>query len=146
MQLRDRFAAPARLQYGAICYRASETTDGEIEILLITSRETGRWVIPKGWPMKKRKECAVAAREAFEEAGVRGSVGDVPVGRFSYRKVMKDGAAVRCVVQVYPLRVTALEEDFPERDQRTLSWFKPTDAAERVAEPQLRSLIRAFRP
>ncbi len=73
-----------RVQYAALPYRI--TKPGVLEFMLITSRGTGRWIIPKGWPMKGRKPPKAAAREAFEEAGLRGEIGGKAVGSFTYEK------------------------------------------------------------
>ncbi len=128
------------MQYAALPYRLGKG----LEILLITSRETGRWVIPKGWPMKGRKPHAVAAREAMEEAGVRGKVGKTALGAYPYAKRLANGAALDCTVEVYPLAVGRQMKQWPEQAERTLGWFSPVDAARVVDEPRLASLIEAF--
>ncbi|WP_319005723.1 NUDIX hydrolase [Pararhizobium sp. BT-229] len=87
-------------QYGALCYRRTEPLR-EVEALLITSRDTNRWVIPKGWPMPGKEPHEVAAREAFEEAGVRGKAKKKPLGYFSYLKKLDDGSMALCLVQVH---------------------------------------------
>jgi 8-oxo-dGTP pyrophosphatase MutT (NUDIX family) len=74
--------------------------------MLVTSRGTGRWIIPKGWPMKRKAPYAAAAREALEEAGVVGQIGREPIGSFSHKKLLKEGGVVVCEVQVFPLEVT----------------------------------------
>jgi len=130
----------AGLQYAALPYRVG---DG-LEILLITSRETGRWVLPKGWPMKGKAAHAAAAREALEEAGVRGKVGKSAVGRYTYGKRLSNGAVLTCTVEVYPLAVERQMSRWREQGQRTLSWFSPQDAANLVDEAELASLIEAF--
>lgn len=137
------FIRPAPLQYAALCYR--RTGHGQ-EILLITSRGTGRWVLPKGWSMKKKSGSGAAAREAYEEAGAVGQIGQQPVGTFEYRKWLRGGLPVQCIVRVYPLEVERLEDDFPEKDQRQRQWFSPQQASELVEEPQLQALIRRFCP
>ena len=63
--------------------------------MLVTSRGTGRWIIPKGWPMKRKAPHAAAAREALEEAGVVGEVQSSPLGSYSYEKRLKKGARYR---------------------------------------------------
>lgn len=97
--------------------------DGSIEVLLITSRDSGRWVIPKGWPMRKKKPHQVARQEAWEEACVRGRVGKKAWGHYTYMKKLDDGELVPAVVQVHLLDVAQMEDDFPERQQRRLAWF-----------------------
>ena len=83
--------------------------------MLVTSRETGRWIIPKGWPKKRKTPYASAAREALEEAGVVGKVGKDPIGSYSYKKRLKNGAVVACDVQVFPLKVKRQQTSWPER-------------------------------
>ena len=146
-ELRLLFGRPPRVQFGALCYRHKPCKNGSrTEILLITSRDTGRWVIPKGWPMDGRTAPEVAEREAFEEAGIRGVIAQDAVGRFAYGKVMQGGLAVRCIVQVHAMEVRSCEKKFPERKQRQLGWFAPEDAAARVAEPGLKKLLSSFDP
>jgi len=144
-ELRLLFGRPPRVQFAALCYRRKKKKGGH-EILLITSRDTGRWVTPKGWPMKGRSAAEVAEREAFEEAGMRGHVGTEPIGRFVYAKSMHGGLKVRCIVQVHPMEVTGTEKNFPEKRQRRSAWLTPDEAAQRVAEPGLKTIIRTFKP
>jgi 8-oxo-dGTP pyrophosphatase MutT (NUDIX family) len=132
----------ARNQMGALCWRMRGTRP---EILLITSRDTGRWVIPKGWPMSDMSSADAAAREAWEEAGVEGSAG-AALGFFAYRKGLPDRAAVPCVVEVFALRVDRLADRYPEKGQRRRKWFSPEKAAKKVEEPGLRALILGFAP
>jgi len=128
------------LQYAALPYRMG----AQLEILLITSRETGRWVLPKGWPMKNKKPHAAAKREAMEEAGLLGKIGKTSIGSYHYDKRLPNDAVLTCTVEVYPLAVERQMEQWPEQDQRTQTWFSPDAAADAVAEPELARLIRAF--
>jgi 8-oxo-dGTP pyrophosphatase MutT (NUDIX family) len=128
------------LQYAALPYRVAE----EIEILLVTSRETQRWVIPKGWPMKAKKPHAAAAREALEEAGVSGKIAKTPFGAYRYVKRLKNGAPLVCSVDVFPLQVVRQRKRWPEQHQRTAHWFTVAEAAESVDEPELQALIARF--
>jgi len=137
------FRRPPRQQYAALCYRQKKKT-GELEVLLLTSRDTGRWVIPKGWPMPGKLSHEVAAREAYEEAGVRGTVETAPLGTFSYEKMLKDGIEVPCRVQVYALEVSELVKNFKEKGERSVEWVSSDEAVRRVREPELRDLILAF--
>lgn len=134
---------PPRQQYAAICHRRAKKT-GDLEVLLLTSRDTGRWVIPKGWPMEGKKAHAVAEREAFEEAGVRGNADKEPFGFFHYEKKLRSGVKVMCRVQVHLLQVADLVKNFPERESRTLEWVTPEEARLRVNEPELKELFSAF--
>lgn len=130
-----------RRQVGALPFRHGG--DGKTKILLVTSRESRRWVIPKGWPMKGRKPFEAAAREAYEEAGLRGAVGKRPIGLYLYQKRLRNLDTVLCQVKVFPLEVRKQLKHFPEARQRELRWFTPSDAAEAVSEPGLAALIRA---
>lgn len=130
------------LQYGALPWRRG--TDGEREILLISSRETQRWVIPKGWPIDGLSPQESARREAFEEAGVSGQIAASPLGSYPYAKRLRDGASAMVTVTVFALEVTASHEAWPEKGQRRLRWMACGEAAAAVAEPELRQLIMEF--
>lgn len=136
-------AAPRRQQHGALCWRRK---GGELQILLITSRDTGRWVLPKGWPHRGLAPAESAAAEAWEEAGVRGRAAPVPVGRFLYLKRLDSGPPAPCMVEVHAIEVETLEKRYPERRQRQRKWFTPPEAAARVAEPGLQALLAGFVP
>ncbi|WBU63978.1 NUDIX hydrolase [Paracoccus aerodenitrificans] len=127
---------PPVLQVGAIC-RHVQTR----EILLITSRGTGRWIIPKGWPMSGLSVAGAAAQEAWEEAGVRGTVSPRSVGRYGYDKWQEQGFSIYIQVQVHLIEVERLEDDFPESEERTRQWFPVAKAAELVDEPGLKELL-----
>ena len=129
-----------RMQYGVLPYRLAE--DGHLEVMLVTSRETRRWVVPKGWPIKKLKPHLSAEREAFEEAGLRGKVSTRAVGSYHYNKRLKAGTTVTCEVELFPLEVRKQEETWPEKDQRDQRWFGLDDAAAAVVEPELGDLLR----
>jgi 8-oxo-dGTP pyrophosphatase MutT (NUDIX family) len=141
-ELELMFRRPPKQQFGAICYRPiSDGNTSDIEVLLITSRDTGRWVIPKGWPMGSKKSHAVAEREAYEEAGVKGKAEKDSFGSFIYDKAMPGGLKVPCEVKVYLLRVNELLESYPEKGTRKLEWVSCEEAANRVREPQLKRLF-----
>lgn len=131
-----------RLQYAALPWRVNE--DNGVEILLVTSRDTKRWVVPKGWPMKGRKPHIVAAIEAQQEAGIHGKIEKVKLGDFEYEKRMKGGASVDCLVEIFSLRVERQRKKWPEKSQRVTYWFPYAIAAQQVDEPRLRELILAF--
>jgi 8-oxo-dGTP pyrophosphatase MutT (NUDIX family) len=137
---RRQKAADCRGQIGALCWRMHRA---KVEVLLITSRDTGRWVIPKGWPMEGLSEAEAAAIEAWEEAGVRGDINADSIGSFVYDKVISPNEVIPCTVAVFALRVAALHTDFPERKQRRRKWFSAGKAAGKVAEPELRQLLKA---
>lgn len=129
----------ARRQYAALPLTAGD--DGERLVMLVTSRETRRWVIPKGNPEAGLEPHALAAKEAFEEAGLVGEVGREPVGRYRYAKRLRGGGAVLCEVEVFPLAVERQLEDWPERGQRERRWFAPAEAATLVDEGGLVALL-----
>jgi 8-oxo-dGTP pyrophosphatase MutT (NUDIX family) len=131
-----------RAQYAAVPWRKGE--DG-IEVLLLTSRETRRWVLPKGWPIKGLKPGPSAAQEAFEEAGVSGKVTKKPIGVYHYDKRLRSGRSQHVRVSVFPLEVTTELEEFPEVGQREKEWLPPKEAAVRVDEPELKTLLAGFR-
>jgi len=137
------FRRPKRTQYAALCYRRTKK-DGQLEILLVTSRDTGRWVIPKGWPMGSKASFVVAETEAREEAGVKGIVEHDPLGSFGYSKTMDAGLALPCEVQVHAMEVTGSCKDYKEKGVRKLEWVSPQEAASRVAESGLKKIILAF--
>ena len=120
--------------------------EGRIRVLLVTSRETRRWVIPKGWAEESLAPSALAAKEAFEEAGAIGEVSLKPIGTFSYSKRLKDGSRLICQVGVFQMMVVHLLEDWPERRERERKWFMPADAAKLVAEAGLADLLRTLVP
>lgn len=136
-----RSARSETRQVAALPWRLGE--DG-LQILMITSRETRRWVIPKGGRMTGKTDPEAAAIEAMEEAGVQGSVAQSPFGQFRYDKRLKSGAERPCVVAVYPLRVLIQLGGWPEAHQRERRWMSPDEAAAAVDEPDLARLISAF--
>jgi 8-oxo-dGTP pyrophosphatase MutT (NUDIX family) len=132
-----------RVQYGALPYRF--TSNAELEILLLTTRQSKRWIIPKGWPIKGLRAAKSAAREAFEEAGVRGRLGAKSVGVFAYNKVLdENGVRVNCEVRVFPLLVKRQSETWPEIEQRVVRWVAPDKALALIEEPELKALVAAF--
>jgi len=131
------------LQCAALPWRM---VDGEPRVLLITTRRTHRWIVPKGWPEPDRPLHEQAAFEAWEEAGVRGDVSVHPIGGFGYDKVRKNGKIRPLYVRVFPLAVTEEVADWPEAHERQRRWFARAEAAEAVQEPELKTLLAAFQP
>jgi len=132
-------------QIAALPYRnVGQGLRAPVQILLVTSRGSGRWVIPKGNFANNIVPHAAAAQEAEEEAGVRGAVCPTPLGRYRYRKLKGSGASLMADVEVFPLAVTQELRDWKERKQRERRWFSLSEAARAVDEPDLRDLIRSF--
>ncbi|MDO5621251.1 MAG: NUDIX hydrolase [Paracoccus sp. (in: a-proteobacteria)] len=143
--LRDRLGSflgrpPHAMQVGALCLNRPRDM-----VLLITSRGTGRWIIPKGWPMPGHSLAEAAAQEAWEEAGVRGTLSPAEHGRYHYDKKQDSGFSVPIEVAVFAIEVQELATHFPEEHERHRQWFTPEAAAERVDETELKQLLRALR-
>ena len=132
-----------RTQFAALPWRM---TDGGVEVLLITSRETRRWVIPKGWPIKGLKSRDTAAQEAFEEAGVTGTIAKKALGQFHYDKRLRSGRLQHVRVQVFALNVLQEHAAWPEQTQRDKQWLSAAEASLLVEEPELQELMSAFAP
>ena len=133
---------PAAVQVAALCYR--ETSVGK-QVLLITSRDTGRWIVPKGWPIKGKNGAESALQEAWEEAGVkRAEVKQKPIGTYAYDKGLGGGDSVEVLTHVYLTEVKELSEDYPEADERERVWIAPGEAANRVDEPELKDILNTF--
>ena len=132
-------------QVAALCWRHSPKRNSQLEILLITSLNSKRWIVPKGWPEAELSAAENAAREAFEEAGVTGKVGPQPIGTYHYLKEKKDGGGRPCSVDVFALAVTKQSDDWPEKNVRQLAWMPLEQAAAQISEPGLRQIIRNFR-
>src|SRR5215212_1967972 len=133
-----------RSQVGALPFQVD--SEGQLRVMLITSRETRRWVIPKGWPVRGLKPHRAAEREAYEEAGLKGRIGKVAVGVYAYEKRLANGVAVPCEVSVFPLQVTSQRKRWPEMGQRDGRWLSPDEAADLVQEDGLQHLLRGFNP
>jgi 8-oxo-dGTP pyrophosphatase MutT (NUDIX family) len=115
--------------------------DGRFEVLLITSRNGGRWLLPKGWPSGERSLAEAARREAEEEAGVVGALHATSIGTYSYTKQMPEGYRVRCSVFVYPMLVLHHRLAWPEKSQRAMRWCRLADAARLVEDRGLARLL-----
>jgi 8-oxo-dGTP pyrophosphatase MutT (NUDIX family) len=127
------------IQYAALPYRIEGR---QVEVMLITSRGTQRWVIPKGWPMQGLRPQDAAATEAVEEAGLLGELEEQPIGAYRYAKQLKAGRAIDVQVIVFALRVTGQADEWKEQSERSWRWFRYRRAAGLVAEPGLKRLIR----
>jgi 8-oxo-dGTP pyrophosphatase MutT (NUDIX family) len=135
-------AKTPNIQFAALPYR--RLTNAAIEVMLITSRDTGRWVIPKGWQGEGLAGHDTAEREAREEGGLVGRMGEHPLGRYRYRKRLADGSSVACTVEVFALEVERQLKSWPERKERRTQWFMLREAAAAVAEPDLAAMIRSL--
>lgn len=113
---------------------------GELQVMLVTSRETKRWVVPKGWPWPKLANYKAAAGEAWEEAGIRGQMTKAKLGSYQYEKRQKR-RSVPVKVLAYLMTVTEQARIWPEAAQRRRAWFSIDKAAEAVTEPELKALI-----
>ncbi len=133
--------SPAHIQAAALPWRMAKSGP---EVLLVTSRQTGRWILPKGWPDTGEPLARCAEREAFEEAGIRGRTSGDDIGSYFYGKASPSGLIRRCEVFVFPLEISETEKRWPEKSVRDRRWLKPSEAAKRVAEPALAELIAEF--
>ena len=134
-----------RAQFAALCFKRLKK-QRKTRVLLISTRRTGRWVIPKGWPVNGKTPGQSALREAYEEAGVVGTPYEQCLGHFSYRKRIPEESAVPCVVAVYPVKVDRMLSDYPESGERQQVWLSPSKAAKRVSDPALKPILRNFDP
>jgi len=128
-------------QIGALCFKFKEK---KLLILLIKSRRSKRWVIPKGWKLESMNSRMSVAVEAWEEAGVQGKVSKRPIGFYYYRKARKDEDFFTCEVKVYSLNVAQIKKKFPEMNERQSKWFSSLEASKLVNEPELKRLILKF--
>lgn len=140
--VRPMLQRPPRLQVAALCYRG--VGSGK-EVLLVTSRGTGRWIIPKGWPIRGKDASASALQEAWEEAGVRrGRMGPEAIGTYTYEKTRDEGWGVPVEAMVFPVAVEELADEFPESCERERKWVSAGEAANLVDEPELKDILRAL--
>ncbi|GAB5448368.1 NUDIX hydrolase [Gymnodinialimonas sp.] len=136
-----------RTQFAGLPFRVIKGKSGKrVEVLLVTSRETRRWIIPKGWPMDGMTPAEAAAQEVWEEAGARGKAYDTCLGLYSYRKWISADAHLPVIVAVFPIKVRELAKDYPEASERKRKWFSLKKAASKIEERDLRQLIVAFTP
>ena len=133
-------AGEVPIQTGALPWRLAPKNG--IEVLLVTGRRSGRWSIPKGWPMPGKSLAEAAEQEAFEEAGVKGTIDPTPIGTFRHVKQVTIVGDVEVDIVVHPLWVDRELERWPEIGQRKRKWFKAKEAAKRVDSPELSEMIR----
>ncbi|MQY43343.1 NUDIX domain-containing protein [Epibacterium sp. SM1969] len=140
--LRPLILRPRRLQVAALCLRGSGDNR---KVLLITSRDTGRWIIPKGWPMNGKTCSEAALQEAWEEAGViEAEIDDTPIGSYNYYKRRDNGTREPVTTLIYAVNVHKLADSYPEASQRKRKWLSPKKASTLVAEPELQELLAAL--
>ena len=131
---------PKRLQVAALCLRGEGP---DREVLLITSRDTGRWILPKGWPIDGLSATGAALQEAWEEAGVKtGHITQEPIGSYDYAKRLEGGVPVPVEVKVFAVTDVQMAEDYPEAEERNRQWFSSNKAAALVDEPGLQDILR----
>lgn len=141
-EMRVMQSCKVRQQIAALPLRRDK--NGRLRILMITSRDTGRWVMPKGWLMDGKKPWHAAEIEALEEAGAVGHISNQSVGYYHYWKRLEDRTKVCCRVTVYPLIVEKVKKCWKERSERRRKWFAPDTAASLVQETELRDLLKSL--
>jgi len=143
IDLSDAHKSDLRTQFAALCFRMRRDKP---EVLLVTSRRSKRWIVPKGWPMDGKTPVESAEIEAWEEAGVRGRMYSRCLGLYHYRKSVGEDDNLPCVAMLYAMKVRECAPDFPEAGQRKRKWLRPKKAAALVDEPELAEMIRRFKP
>lgn len=136
------FVKPPRLQIAALCYRQGEK---EPEVLLVSTRDSGRLILPKGWPEKDKPAFETALIEVYEEAGVIGKADPRPMGSFRSFKGLADGLRIRTKVLVFKVRFEKQLKDFPEAGQRERVWLPLSEAIEAAYEPSLKRFLSRHR-
>jgi 8-oxo-dGTP pyrophosphatase MutT (NUDIX family) len=112
-----------------------------VQVLLVTSRISKHWLVPKGWRIDGKDGTRSACQEALEEAGVKGKARHKAIGSYDYVKITNAGDKIPCRVTVFGLKVKRELEAWPEDGQRTRQWFTPAMAANLVTEPGLRDFL-----
>ena len=139
--LRPLLKRPPALQVAALCHRDG---DEGVEVLLVTS-SSGRWILPKGWPIDGMSAGEAAKQEAWEEGGVRkGRLAGVALGSFLTEKRFDNGSVIPCEIRVYPIDAKSVLDDFPEAHKRDRKWVPIREAANLVDEPGLREMLESF--
>lgn len=143
MRLLDDGKRGVRTQFGALCWRQ---VGDSIQVLLVTSRRSKRWIVPKGWPVDGATPAQAAETEAFEEAGVKGKVVSACLGIFSYSKDLGEGEQLPCVVALFPMKVKKVLGNWPEQKERRRKWMSLEKAAKKVDDPELGAILAGFDP
>lgn len=140
--LKNLFKTPPRLQVAALCYRKGKKGP---EVLLVTSRGRGRWILPKGWPELKKTGPESALNEAFEEAGVVGSIEKEPFAICRSVKGLDGGFSVPTKVAIYCVKVDKQLDQYPEKGQREIAWVSVSQAIKLADEPNLKRILKRFK-
>lgn len=139
--LRPLVQRPPALQVAALCHREG---DSGTEILLVSS-SSGRWILPKGWPIDGLSAAEAAKQEAWEEGGVKKAVADeLGVQSFIGQKRFDNGTVIPCEVKVFPFKVKKLSNTYPEAERRDRLWVSPARAADLVDDPGLQQVLKSF--
>ncbi len=117
--------------------------DGQVEVMLITSLQTQRWVVPKGHLEPDMSPSESAANEAYEEAGLKGAVRNRAIGVYDYIKIDEIVDVTRRV-EVFPMKVSHILDDWPEKAMRQRKWMTLEEAVDAVDEPDLKKIIASF--
>lgn len=142
LKLRSGAKTDVRAQLAALCYRYK----GEkLQVCLVTTRGSGRWIMPRGWPTHKQTPAQGAATEAYEEAGLTGTMHPDSIGAYSYDKPLGDGITPVMVV-VYALHVTEVAKTWPEKKERKRKWMSPLKAARKLSERGEQQIVAQFDP
>ena len=142
IKLRSGTKTDVRSQFAALCYRYKKE---KLQVCLVTSRGTGRWILPKGWPMHKQTPAEAAAQEAWEEAGLIGRPIDHCLGVFSSIKPI-DNETTPILVMVYPVHISKVASEWPEMNQRQRKWMSLKKASKNLTEPELIRIVSTFDP
>ena len=132
-----------RSQFAALPFRV---TDDGLQVLLVTSRQRKRWILPKGWPERGLTPAQCALKEAYDEGGVKGKAYDLCLGVYSYSKILPDGTLMPCLGMVYPVKVKSTLQKYPEKSERRRKWFTPKKAASLIQEQELKKIVKTFDP
>lgn len=142
LKLRSAAKTEVRAQVAALCFRYK---NDKLQVCIVTTRNTGRWILPRGWPTHKKTAHQGAAIEAYEEAGVKGTVFPDAIGTYAYDKPIGDELAPVLVV-VYAIHATNVAKKWPEKHQRKRRWLSPKKATAKLQEPGLRHIVANFDP
>lgn len=142
LRLRKGRKTDVRSQFAALCWR--EAADG-VEVCLVTSRRSKRWILPKGWPMNNTTPAKAAATEAWEEAGIRGRAINHCLGVYADVKQLPRGM-LPVVIMVYPIAAQEVFDTWPEAGQRKRRWLSPKKAAKKIKNPALARIVKKFDP